>query len=77
MSTRKHSIELTPERRNERKEARFYYVVLMPVCLIASVISMISATATGARASEMNSPFSIWSKARAQANTIVPFIMMK
>lgn len=77
MFSRKYKGELMLQHRDELNEARFYYVVLMPVCLIASVISMFSAAVTGARAGEANSPFSIWSKARSQANTIVPYIMMK
>jgi hypothetical protein len=52
-------------RGGERAEARFYYVVLFPVCLAASIISCIGR------------PASIWSEARRQANTIVPFIMMR
>lgn len=52
-------------RSGERAEARFYYFVLFPVCLAASAIACCAR------------PASIWSEAKRQVNTIVPFIMMR
>jgi hypothetical protein len=78
MSFRKsETLALVDRNAAERSEARFYYAILFPVCLIGSVGARLMRFA-GFGARSLSAPsLSVWSDARRQVNTIVPYIMMR
>lgn len=70
-------LEFVARNADERSEARFYYAILFPLCLIGSIGSRVM-RAAGLGSRRLPSPaLSIWSDARRQVNTIVPYIMMR
>jgi hypothetical protein len=77
LSRKPEGLALVERHADERSEARFYYAILFPVCLIGSVASRLMRVA-GLGPRRLTSPaLSIWSEARRQVNTIVPYIMMR
>lgn len=78
MLLRKPEEMVMAARNAERSEARFYYFVLFPLCLVASLIGRVLRLVGlgGARLAQTQG-CSVWADARRQVNTIVPFIMMR
>ncbi|MEM7746637.1 MAG: hypothetical protein AAF346_00180 [Pseudomonadota bacterium] len=64
-------------RKKELSEYRFYYAILIPVCLVSAFMARVTKLFQSSKPRHHQEHKTVWTAAHAQANTIIPFIMMR
>ena len=77
MSKNSHSISYDQKKIREKNEYRFYYIIVLPVCLVSVAIGRLISLLTPKSVGFVEHHETIISETRTQANNIVPFIMVR
>jgi len=65
------------KRHAERAEYRFYYRIILPICLVSTIMSRLGSIFHNGEDNFMPRHRSILSEASSQANDIIPFIFSR
>lgn len=77
MFSKRYESNVAMTRKKELSEYRFYYAILIPVCLVSAIIARIMKPFQASMPRHQHEHKTVWTAAHAQANTIIPFIMMR
>ena len=77
MFTKRYESEAAMMRKRELSEYRFYYAILIPVCLVSAIVSRVMKPFRSSKPRYAYEQKTVWTSAHTQANTIIPFIMMR